>query len=149
MLGPRSTRSAIRSARGSGPTLGTGLRWGFPVGPVELGLRPHAGLSWTFNELRFRSDIFKPSGQGRILDESFGTASAVLGADLELLPFAEKSGLYLYAGGGYEIPFSHREETLTRVGPSISIGFLRQESIEIHHAWFLRAGVGWRFEAPF
>lgn len=141
-----------------------GFRWGIPIGPVELGLRPYGGVSWSFYEVGVRRQTLSVVFDRGTLsferswfekDNRFVVSSGVVGGAIELLPCPKRLGLYLYAGGGYEIPFADARETARARGPTYFdpfIGSYRIDAfgeVEIQHSWYLEAGIGWRFRAPF
>jgi hypothetical protein len=79
--------------------------------------------------------------------------AASLEARFELRPAPKRLGVYVYAGGGYEMPFSDTRETARATAslPGIrrDLEFEVFGSAEVRHTWFLEAGIGWRFRAPF
>lgn len=148
----REERTRLRS-NGSA-SVAAGFRWGTELGPTEIGFRPYGGLSWAFHEVEVRSDVSDPRFFDWLDDyegkNRFVTTSAIVGANVELFPFRERFGFFIYGGGGYEFPLWDTRELakdtteIEFYGGSFEFGAFGVA--EIRHSWFLETGVGWRFD---
>jgi len=125
--------------------VGTGVRWGLPVGKSEIGFSPFAGFEFDRYDLSLKLDEsafgFEPTSKSK---DPLVT-SVALGGQIDFRPCRDGCGFYLFAGGGYKFALWNDEQTIIDDTPG---GFPAGAAYEIDNRWYINSGIGYRFNMP-